>query len=101
MVTHAIIDVLPDKEYLNFRNYLAQTPLHLAVITQQPNIVEKLLDCGASVDLPDRNGQNCLHLACKYGDLKTIQAIFKIRENNEEYGRKLQDILEARNFEGN
>lgn len=81
-------------------NFLIQTPLHLAVITRQPRIVRKLIDRGASVDLQDRNGQTCLHLACQREDIKTIKAIFSPRPDKPEIHEKLQEVLEIKNFEG-
>jgi len=41
----------------------AQTALHLAVLTDQPGIVRRLLDCGASPNVVDSRGQTCLHTA--------------------------------------
>lgn len=99
-VVNAILDVLPTKECLDTYNYLTQTPLHLAVITRQPRVIQKLIDQGASVGLPDRNGQTCLHLACQRGDVKLIKAIFKPRPHKPEIHEKLHEILEMRNFEG-
>lgn len=74
-----MIDVLPTPQCFDIYNDLTQTPLHLAAITRQHKIVGKLIDHGASVDMVDRNGQTCVHLACQRGDLKTLNAIFKRR----------------------
>ncbi|CAB3992993.1 nuclear factor NF-kappa-B p105 subunit isoform X1 [Paramuricea clavata] len=95
-----IIDVLPRPEYFDVYNNITQTPLHLAAITRQHKIVGKLIDRGASVDLVDRNGQTCVHLACHRGDLKTLAEIFKPRSGRRELHEKLQEILETRNFDG-
>lgn len=97
---NAIVDVLPKKEFLDIYNDLTQTPLHLAVITRQPEVIQKLIDCGASIDLPDRNGQTCVHLACQRGDLNSLKAIIAPRPEKPEYHEKLQEVLETRNFEG-
>lgn len=99
-IADGIIDVLPKKECFDMYNVLMQTPLHLAVITRQPRIVRKLIDRGASVDLQNRNGQTCLHLACQRKDIKTIQAIFNPRPDKPEIHEKLQELLEMKNFEG-
>lgn len=44
-----------------------QTPLHLAVLTRQADVVDALLRAGADVTLLDRAGDSVLHLAAKAG----------------------------------
>uniref|UniRef100_A0A665V051 Nuclear factor of kappa light polypeptide gene enhancer in B-cells 1 n=1 Tax=Echeneis naucrates TaxID=173247 RepID=A0A665V051_ECHNA len=58
-----VVSALPGQEVLNMRNHLYQTPLHLAVITQQKEAVEALLLAGADPTLIDRHGNTALHLA--------------------------------------
>lgn len=99
-VIDAIVDVLPKREYFDLYNNLIQTPLHLAVITRQHGVVSKLIDRGASVELVDRNGQTCIHLACYHGDLKSLKAIFKSCPKNLDHKLQLQELLESRNFDG-
>ncbi|KAM3923667.1 B-cell lymphoma 3 protein [Leptodactylus fuscus] len=71
-------------------NNLRQTPLHLAVITDQPEFVALLLQHRASPIIPDRNGQTCVHLACEYGSVRSLEALMRagIRD------------LEATNYQG-
>lgn len=76
---------------LDIYNNLKQTPLHLAVITEQPHIVGKLTTAGANVNLPDRNGQTPTHLACQRSSIECMKELFK--------GANLVD-LELRNFNG-
>ena len=76
---------------LDIYNNLKQTPLHLAVITEQAHIVGKLTTAGANVNLPDRNGQTPAHLACQRSSIECIQELFK--------GANVVD-LELRNFNG-
>ncbi|XP_046861842.1 nuclear factor NF-kappa-B p105 subunit-like [Xenia sp. Carnegie-2017] len=99
-VIDAIVDVLPKREYFDLYNNLIQTPLHLAVITRQHGVVSKLINHGASVELVDRNGQTCIHLACYHGDLKFLKAIFKSCPKYLDHKLQLQELLESRNFDG-
>ncbi|XP_040290243.1 B-cell lymphoma 3 protein [Bufo bufo] len=71
-------------------NKLRQTPLHLAVITDQPELVALLLQHRASPLIPDRNGQTCIHLACEYGSIRSLQVLMRAG---------IQD-LEATNYHG-
>ena len=52
-----------------------QTPLHVAVITKQASIIRDLVAAGANVNVCDRNGDNCIHLASKWGNQETINAL--------------------------
>lgn len=54
-----------------------QTPLHLAVITKQAEVVEDLLKAGANVNLLDRHGNSVLHLAAAEGDDKILSLLLK------------------------
>ena len=67
--SHAVkvIDSCPSWSLLNIQNDLGQTALHLAVLTNQPELVRKLLVHGAALDIRDRHGNTPLHLACKQG----------------------------------
>uniref|UniRef100_A0A8C7F6C7 Nuclear factor kappa B subunit 1 n=1 Tax=Oncorhynchus kisutch TaxID=8019 RepID=A0A8C7F6C7_ONCKI len=60
-----VLSALPGEEVLNMRNNLYQTPLHIAVITQQKAAAEALLLAGADVTLCDRHGNTALHLAAQ------------------------------------
>jgi len=61
---------------LNIQNdRFRQTPLHLAVVTNQPRIVRMLVICGALLEVRDRNGYTPLQVACARGMLDCIKAI--------------------------
>ncbi|KAG7270189.1 hypothetical protein CRUP_016023 [Coryphaenoides rupestris] len=60
-----VLSSLPGEDILNKRNHLYQTPLHLAVITQQTEAIEALLLAGADATLTDRHGNTPLHLAAQ------------------------------------
>ncbi|XP_078222894.1 nuclear factor NF-kappa-B p105 subunit isoform X3 [Callithrix jacchus] len=64
-------------DIINMRNDLYQTPLHLAVITKQEDVVEDLLRAGADLSLLDRFGNSVLHLAAKEGNDKVLSILLK------------------------
>lgn len=77
---------------LDVYNNLRQTPLHLAVITQQANMVEVLLRDGADPAALDRNGQTALHLCCEYDQRDCLSVVLSCASSS--------TCLEVRNYEG-
>lgn len=71
-----------------------QTALHLAVITDQPQLVDKLLKAGADARLVDNSGNTALHIACKRGSL----ACFGVITQN--CHRHLTSLLSFPNYSG-
>lgn len=47
----------------------SQTPLHLAVITNQADVCQHLLAAGCDPTLVDDGGDTPLHIACRHGNL--------------------------------
>ncbi|XP_030248397.1 B-cell lymphoma 3 protein homolog [Sparus aurata] len=77
---------------LDIYNNLRQTPLHLAVITQQANMVDALLREGADPAALDRNGQTGVHLCCEYDQRDCLSVILSHSSSS--------ICLEIRNYEG-
>lgn len=73
-------------------NNSRQTALHLAVISNQPAIVELLLMAGASPNLCDRKGNTAVHLAVKY---KSFSCLEQLLTNS-----RVSLDLNAKNYEG-
>lgn len=80
--------------FLNVQNHQRQTALHLAVITEQPQLVERLLKAGADPRLCDDSGNTALHIACKRGSLACFGVISQICQ------RHLASIMSFPNYNG-
>ncbi|XP_009687645.1 nuclear factor NF-kappa-B p105 subunit isoform X3 [Struthio camelus] len=90
-----LLEVVPDlncNDVINMRNDLYQTPLHLAVITKQADVVEDLLTAGADIGLLDRHGNSVLHLAATEGDDKILSLLLK--------HKKISPMVDLSNGEG-
>ncbi|XP_074084258.1 nuclear factor NF-kappa-B p105 subunit isoform X2 [Macrotis lagotis] len=87
-----VISGLVSDDIINMRNDLYQTPLHLAVITKQEDVVEDLLRAGADVSLLDRLGNSVLHLAAKEGDERILSILLK--------HKKISPLINHPNGEG-
>ncbi|KAJ8005262.1 hypothetical protein DPEC_G00144810 [Dallia pectoralis] len=93
MLVHRMIQLLGlAHKDLDIYNNLRQTPLHLAVITHQPQLVETLLRAGADPGALDRNGQTAVHLCCEHGQQACLFVV--LRHNF------ISPCLEVRNYEG-
>lgn len=71
-----------------------QTALHLAVITEQPHLVDRLLKAGCDPRLADNSGNTALHIACKRGSL----ACFGVITQNSQH--HLSSIVSFPNYSG-
>lgn len=76
---------------INFAIFLPQTPLHLAVITNQPLVIRYLIVAGVDISMPDRNGQTAIHLACQRSSIECLMELIN--------GRQAIN-LELKNFNG-
>ncbi|KAF7992333.1 hypothetical protein HCN44_001658 [Aphidius gifuensis] len=74
-----------DLKYLvNMKNDKGQTPLHYAVILNQPAIVDELLTLGANPDLCDNNKLSVIHESVKDDDtLECLNMLIKAQANTE------------------
>ncbi|XP_035276089.1 NF-kappa-B inhibitor alpha-like [Anguilla anguilla] len=64
--------------FLNIQNNQRQTALHLAVIMEQPQVVERLLKAGCDPRLVDDSGNTALHIACKSGSLSSFGVLTQV-----------------------
>ncbi|XP_060579522.1 NF-kappa-B inhibitor alpha-like [Ruditapes philippinarum] len=97
----------PSNTWLSFTNVLFQTPLHLSVLTDQPEVTRRLIVAGAEVDKRDKDGNTALHIACRQGQHKNVQNLLEpvryheIKHNS--YDIPYQTIpqdLSIKNYEG-
>lgn len=95
LTREVIRQVKGDLAFLNFQNNLQQTPLHLAVITNQPGIAQALLEAGCDPELRDFRGNTPLHLACEQGCLASVGVLTQTCTP-----QHLTSILQATNYNG-
>ncbi|KAG8179770.1 hypothetical protein JTE90_022945 [Oedothorax gibbosus] len=78
---------------LDIVNYNRQTPLHLAVMVGNKELVVLLLKCGACFSLRDRRGNTVLHLAVKSNAKKDMLALLLERS-------EAKSIINMLDYEG-
>lgn len=71
-----VIETIPAPYTLNQYNNMRQTPLHLAVLMDQPEMVELLLRGGTELRLPDRHGDTPVHIAARLGHVQCLEKMF-------------------------
>ena len=62
---------------LEDKDDLGMTKLHHAVYAGDPDLVESLIQSGASVNFRDENGQTPLHYAAERGFVKCVDVLFR------------------------
>jgi ankyrin repeat protein len=78
----AVQDCLKEGIDPNRRDYTGRTPLHLAVMSSSPEVVQCLLDNGAYLVLRLADGRNAIHLAATRGDLQIITLLHRRNQHN-------------------
>lgn len=89
-----IIKQCHNDSFLNRQNNQRQTALHLAVIMEKPQMVERLLKAGCDPCLVDQSGNTALHIACKRGSLACFSVLTQIQTQH------LRSILTLPNYSG-
>ena len=57
--------------------FFSQTPLHLAVLVKETDIIISLLQARSDPNLVDRNGCTAMHLAVEKGFLDCLETILE------------------------
>ena len=73
--TLSLINMAPHPCLFDILNDDVQTALHLAVITNQPKVVRKLVVAGADLSIRNYQGNTALHLACMSSNLDCVKAL--------------------------
>ncbi|KAH3739692.1 hypothetical protein DPMN_046349 [Dreissena polymorpha] len=92
-----ILKRYPFSNCIYMPNKLLQTPLHLAVITDQPRVVRSLVSAGSDKDARDKNGDTPLHICCRKG---YVDCIIALLDNNNLYGTTERIDLSLLNYDG-
>ncbi|XP_076017137.1 nuclear factor of kappa light polypeptide gene enhancer in B-cells inhibitor, alpha b [Genypterus blacodes] len=71
----SVVNLSRNTHFLNTQNDQRQTPLHLAVITNQPDVCRQLMAAGCDPTLVDDSGDTPLHIACRRGNLPCFSVI--------------------------
>ena len=102
-----LIDMTPHFTWLNIKNKISQTPLHLAVLTNQVCLVRRLVVGGADIEARDRAGNTAIHLACRDSLLSVVNALIEPVRYDEQKGnnydifdQNIDKTLESMNYEG-
>ena len=74
-VVDALVRLSPSPDHLSLQNNQGYSPLHIAVLQNQPAFVRRLVMAGARMDLPDDEGNNPLHLSARRGHLECAEAL--------------------------
>ena len=93
--------------WLDIQNKMLQTPLHLAVLTNQVSLVRRLVVAGADTESRDKGGNMAIHLACRDNLLNVLRALLgpvsfeEQRANNYSVPvLKKPQSLNSKNFDG-
>jgi len=98
------VETLLNQDHINVNNQdkNGNTALHYAIQCRNPQMIQKLIECGANVQLKNSNDQSPYDLAMEFGDktlLKvlnndmTSEEILQLMENNDQ-SKILKDIDE-------
>ena len=105
-VVEALIRLSPNTELISIQNNQGYSPLHIAVLKNQPLFVRRLVVAGARLDLRDGEGNSALHLTARRGYVECAEALLKpVAVHEVGHGQRVPhnqqiDILDQRNTNG-
>ncbi|MCJ1312534.1 hypothetical protein MMC25_006208 [Agyrium rufum] len=77
------------------RDHTGRTPLHLAVQSSSPEIVQCLIDHGARITARVIDGYTALHMAAARGEVEMVKSLLEKSESNEEEEAEKEDARKA------
>merc|ERR1712029_447490 len=107
-VFEALVRMAPSPQLLSLQNNQGYTPLHLAVLQNQPAFVRRLVVAGAKLNLRDSEGNSPLHLSARRGYVECAEALLKplsvhetsmVVANRDEMADE-ESIIDQRNYQG-
>lgn len=112
-VFEALVRMAPSPQLLSLQNNQGYTPLHLAVLQNQPAFVRRLVVAGAKLNLRDSEGNSPLHLSARRGYVECAEALLKPLSVHETIGNGSnvlvanrdeiadeESIIDQRNYQG-
>ncbi|XP_077477724.1 nuclear factor of kappa light polypeptide gene enhancer in B-cells inhibitor, alpha b [Stigmatopora argus] len=90
-----MIQLSKNTDFLDVQNDQRQTPLHLAVITNQSDVCQRLLADGCDPTLVDDGGNMPVHIACRHGNLPCFSVLTQFCRHEH-----LQTMMAACNYQG-
>lgn len=85
---------------LNAINNMMQTPLHVAVMANRPEMVQLLVASHAQMNIHDRRGNTPLHIACQGGHTEIAELILNSIASKQQEGLTVKSMIESFNFDG-
>ena len=82
-ISMKIIALAPHRDFLDIKNHLHQTALHLAVATKQIVVARWLVANGALMDACDCYGNTALHIACRDGQLDVVEWLLSCMDHQQ------------------
>ena len=102
----ALVRMSPSPDLLSLQNNQGYSPLHLAVLQNQPAFVRRLVVAGAKLNLRDNEGNSPLHLSARRGYVDCAEALLRPLAVHETTGstgaQKVEEesIIDQRNYQG-
>ena len=100
----ALVRMSPSPDLLSLQNNQGYSPLHLAVLQNQPAFVRRLVVAGAKLNLRDNEGNSPLHLSARRGYVECAEALLRPLAVHEtkSAAQKVEEesIIDQRNYQG-